>query len=80
MTYQVWLGGSHNQTRVATEYEFKVKFDDLGNLFTNLFTFYKAARLDDQETFGDFCYRAGKDRLSTYVSEMDNWDADGKNS
>lgn len=35
-----------------------------------LFLFYKSARLNDEESFGDFCYRAGKESLSSFVGKM----------
>jgi len=70
LAYQLWLGGSHNQTRTATEYEFRVKLDNMEELLTRLFTCYKAARTSDKESFGDFCYRAGKDELKNYVDHI----------
>jgi len=34
MAYQLWLGGSHNQTRTAQEYDFRIKFENMEELLT----------------------------------------------
>ena len=72
--YQVWLGGSHNQTRTAQEYEFKVKFNDIEALLTNLFTVYREARTTKTESFGDFCHRIGPIPLKNYIDAVEGND------
>lgn len=56
--YQIWLGGSANQTRLAQVYIEKMHLNNLEAEFEPLFVYFKQAR-QGAETFGDFCDRVG---------------------
>lgn len=70
LQYQLWLGGSHNQTRTAQEYDFRINLDDMEELLTKLFVLYRDCRLSVNESFGDFCYRAGPVELKSYIDAL----------
>ena len=40
-------------------------------LLTNLFKVYKECRNATNESFGDFCYRAGSVELKTYIDAVE---------
>ena len=63
--YQLWLGGSSNQTRLARAFMQKMKIDDLEATLEPMFAFFKQDR-QGTETFGDFCDRVGFDALRTF--------------
>ena len=46
-------------------------------LLTNLFTVYKECRNATNESFGDFCYRAGSVELKTYIDALEAKDDAG---
>lgn len=56
--YQIWLGGTPNQTRLAQPYEQKMPVEELENFFEPIFVFFKRNR-KTQESFGSFCNRVG---------------------
>jgi sulfite reductase (ferredoxin) len=64
-TYQVWLGGSPDQTRLAQAYVDKMPLDQLENFFEPLLTFYSQKRRT-KESFGEFCHRVGFDALREF--------------
>ena len=66
-SYQVWLGGSPNHTRIAEAFMDKVKVDKLEQTLEPLFYFYKTRRVNAEESFGDFCARVGFDVLRVYM-------------
>ena len=61
-TYQVWLGGTPNQTKLARPYVQKLPIEDLEAFLEPLFLFFKRDRLP-QESFGEFCDRVGFEAL-----------------
>eukprot|EP00871_Galdieria_phlegrea_P002257 jgi/Galph1/3031/GphlegSOOS_G1683.1 len=65
-SYQLWIGGSPNQTRLAFVYGDKVDNSSLESVLEPLFAYY---RLEKQrgERFGDFCFRIGKESLQKYA-------------
>ena len=69
-SYQLWLGGSPNQTRLARTFMDKMHEDDLEKTLEPLFACFKQNR-NEGESFGDFCDRYGFDALrqfsETYV-------------
>ncbi len=69
-TYQIWLGGSPSQTRLAQTYMDKMPIADLENHLEPLFAFFKESRLQNgqPESFGDFCHRVGFEALRSYVA------------
>ncbi len=61
-SYQVWLGGAPNQTRLAKPYTDKMHINDLETFLTPIFSYFKQDR-QAQESFGDFCDRVGFDKI-----------------
>ncbi|KAL9673757.1 hypothetical protein QQ045_030019 [Rhodiola kirilowii] len=69
-SYQIWLGGTPNQTVLARTFMNKVKIHDLEKVFEPLFYNWKRKRLA-KESFGDFTNRLGFEKLQELV---DKWD------
>jgi sulfite reductase (ferredoxin) len=69
-SYQIWLGGSPSQTRLAETYMDKMPIADLEKHLEPLFAYFKAARTHNgkPESFGDFCHRIGFTALREYVA------------
>ncbi|MGK7943190.1 MAG: sulfite reductase, ferredoxin dependent [Microcystaceae cyanobacterium] len=69
-TYQVWLGGSPDQTRLAETYVQKLPIKELESFFEPIFVNFRDNK-QKEESFGDFCHRVGFDNLrkfsETYV-------------
>jgi sulfite reductase (ferredoxin) len=64
--YTVFLGGQLLGKRLGTIYKDLVPFEELSDVLTPIFAAFKAHREDD-ETFGDFCHRAGNEQLETWA-------------
>lgn len=64
-TYQVWLGGSPDQTRLAEVYVDKMPLDQLENFFEPLFSLFHQDR-KGKESFGEFCHRIGFEALREF--------------
>ncbi|MGF1588612.1 MAG: sulfite reductase, ferredoxin dependent [Pleurocapsa sp.] len=56
--YQIWLGGTPNQTQLAQPYEQKMSVEELETFFEPIFVFFKQNR-QLTESFGSFCGRVG---------------------
>ncbi|MCM1983182.1 sulfite reductase, ferredoxin dependent [Lyngbya confervoides] len=71
--YQLWLGGSPNQTRLAFPFMEKAEAAQLETVLEPLFVYFKQARIKGKrpESFGDFCYRIGKDGLLEFSAHYD---------
>ncbi|EPS60655.1 hypothetical protein M569_14146, partial [Genlisea aurea] len=69
-TYQIWLGGTPNQTSLAEVFIDKVKIQDLEKVLEPLFYHWKRKRLS-KESFGDFTNRLGAEKLHEVV---DTWE------
>jgi len=67
-TYQVWLGGSPDQTRLAQAYTDRVKHDDLETFLEPIFVYFKKER-QTGESFGDFCDRVGFEAIRQFTVE-----------
>ena len=74
--YQIWLGGTPNQTTLAQPYEQKMSIDDLEAFFEPIFAYFKrdretAAYADRQEreSFGVFCDRVGFDAIRQFSAD-----------
>lgn len=65
--YQVWVGASPNQDRLATVYVEKMHVDALETTLEPVFAFFKNAR-HAGESFGDFCDRVGVEALQTFAA------------
>jgi sulfite reductase (ferredoxin) len=68
-TYQVWLGSSPSQTRLAQVYIEKLPIAELETFLEPLLVFFKEARTNSgvPESFGDFCHRVGFEALRNYA-------------
>ncbi|KAL6202777.1 hypothetical protein ACLB2K_026482 [Fragaria x ananassa] len=69
-SYQIWLGGTPNQTSIAKSFMNKVKVQDLEKVFEPLFYNWKRKR-QAKESFGDFTIRMGFEKLQELV---DKWE------
>ncbi len=56
--YQIWLGGTPNQTQLAQPYEQKLSVEELETFFEPIFVFFKQNR-KSTESFGNLCNRVG---------------------
>jgi sulfite reductase (ferredoxin) len=56
--YQIWLGGTPNQTNLAKAYEDKLHISNLEAFLEPLFVYFKQDK-QPQESFGEFCDRVG---------------------
>lgn len=63
--YQLWLGGSPNQTRLAKPFVQKVPDADLEKELEPMFVMFRRERTRN-ESFGDFCDRIGFDALREF--------------
>lgn len=66
-TYQVWLGGSPDQTRLAQVYLEKLHVNDLESFLEPILVYFKQQR-QAGESFGDFCSRVGNDAIHQFVA------------
>ncbi len=64
-TYQIWLGGTPNQTRLAQTYLEKLPIADLESFLEPLFVYFKQER-QENESFGEFCHRLGFEALRQF--------------
>jgi sulfite reductase (ferredoxin) len=65
-SYQVWLGGAPNQTRLAQPYTEKMHINDLESFLKPIFALFKQDR-KESESFGDFCDRTGFEKIRAAV-------------
>lgn len=65
-TYQVWLGGSPDQTRLAKAYLDRVHHNDLETELEPIFVYFQKSR-QGSESFGDFCDRVGFDAIRQFT-------------
>lgn len=69
LTYQLWLGGAPNQTRLAWAHIDKVKDADMEATIGPILDMYKQ-QSQAKEAFGDFCARVGADAIKAFSKEM----------
>ena len=77
-SYQLWLGGSPNQTRLAQSYRDKLHHNDLESFLEPIFVYFKKSR-KSKESFGDFCDRVGFDAIREFASTYEPQAANGAN-
>jgi sulfite reductase (ferredoxin) len=65
-SYQVWLGGSPNQTRLAQPYTDRMPIHELESFLEPMFVYFKEER-KPEESFGDFCDRIGFDAIREFT-------------
>ncbi len=68
--YQLWLGGSPNQTRLALPYMERLHQNDLETQLEPMFVYFKESR-ETEESFGDFCNRVGFDAIREYAANYE---------
>ena len=68
--YQVWLGGSPDQTRLAQAYIDKLPIEELESFLEPMFMQFKQQR-ELGESFGDFCDRVGFDAIREYSANYE---------
>ncbi|NJK36605.1 MAG: sulfite reductase, ferredoxin dependent [Oscillatoriales cyanobacterium RM2_1_1] len=66
-TYQIWLGGSPNQTRLAQPFIERLAISDLEVTLEPIFVNFKQNR-QPEESFGDFCHRTGFDSIRQFIA------------
>jgi len=64
--YQVWLGGSPDQTRLAQPYVERMPAEELETFLEPILVYFKQER-QTEESFGDFCDRVGFDAIRKYT-------------
>jgi sulfite reductase (ferredoxin) len=77
-SYQLWLGGSPNQTRLAQPYIEKLHHNDLDTFLEPIFVYFKKSR-KSKESFGDFCDRVGFDAIREFSATYEPQAANGAN-
>ncbi|MBW4595881.1 MAG: sulfite reductase, ferredoxin dependent [Brasilonema angustatum HA4187-MV1] len=70
-SYQVWLGGSPNQTRLALPYMERLHDNDIETQLEPIFVYFKQQR-QTEETFGDFCDRMGFDAIREFAANYES--------
>ncbi|KAL3693861.1 hypothetical protein R1sor_007512 [Riccia sorocarpa] len=70
-SYQLWVGGTTNQTRLAQTFLEKVKVQELEKVLEPLFHYWKTERSHEDESFGDFAMRLGLDTLKNYLETFE---------
>ncbi|WP_088241291.1 sulfite reductase, ferredoxin dependent [Calothrix rhizosoleniae] len=78
-SYQLWLGGSPNQTRLAQPYTQRLHHNDLEKFLEPIFVFFKKSR-EKGESFGDFCARIGFDTIREFSANYKPSASRGKNT
>ena len=70
-SYQVWLGGSPDQTRLALPYMERLHHNDIETQLEPIFVFFKQSR-QTGESFGDFCDRLGFDAIREFAANYES--------
>ncbi|MBO3459672.1 sulfite reductase, ferredoxin dependent [Aetokthonos hydrillicola Thurmond2011] len=68
--YQLWLGGSPNQTRLALPYMERLNVNDLETQLEPIFVYFKESR-KPEESFGDFCDRIGFNAIREFAAKYE---------
>jgi sulfite reductase (ferredoxin) len=65
LKYTLYLGGHAEGTRIAWIYRDMVPLEAIGSTLSPLFGYYQSDRRND-ESFGDFCHRIGREALVAF--------------
>ncbi len=65
--YQVWLGGSPHQTRLARPFIERMPIAELESFLEPIFVYFKKSRRK-AESFGDFCDRVGFEAIEQFMT------------
>jgi sulfite reductase (ferredoxin) len=68
--YQIWLGGTPDQTKLAQVYEEKLPIKDLETFFEPIFLYFKQNK-QSGESFGQFCDRVGFESLREFSASYE---------
>ena len=69
--YQVWLGGSPDQTRLAVPYMERLHLDDMETQLEPILAYFKQTR-QSEESFGNFCDRVGFETIREFAAEYES--------
>ena len=67
--YTVYLGGNAQGTRIGFIYDDMVPLNEIHQRLSPLLRYFKADR-EPGESFGDFCFRKGKENLSAAAVQL----------
>jgi sulfite reductase (ferredoxin) len=73
-SYQIWLGGSPDQTRLAKAIEEKLHVKDFEAFLEPIFVYFKQKR-QRSESFGNFCDRVGLESIRQFVTNYQSADS-----
>ncbi|MBE9120269.1 sulfite reductase, ferredoxin dependent [Tychonema sp. LEGE 07199] len=73
-SYQIWLGGSPDQTRLAQPIEQKLHVNDFEAFLEPIFIYFKQKR-QLSESFGNFCDRVGLESIRQFVTNHQSADS-----
>jgi sulfite reductase (ferredoxin) len=73
-SYQIWLGGSPEQTRLAKPIEEKLHVNDFEAFLEPIFVYFKQKR-QKSESFGNFCDRVGLESIRQFVTNYQSADS-----
>ena len=73
-SYQIWLGGSPDQTRLAKAIEEKLHVKDFEAFLEPIFVYFKQKR-QLSESFGNFCDRVGLESIRQFVTNYQSTDS-----
>ncbi|MEG4287560.1 sulfite reductase, ferredoxin dependent [Microcoleus sp. C2C3] len=73
-SYQIWLGGSPSQTRLAKAIEEKLHVKDFEAFLEPIFVYFKQKR-QLSESFGNFCDRVGLESIRQFVTNYQSADS-----
>ncbi|ELR97979.1 sulfite reductase, ferredoxin dependent [Gloeocapsa sp. PCC 73106] len=68
--YQVWLGGSPNQTVLAQPYVEKLPISELESFLEPILLFFRNSRREN-ESFGEFCHRVGFEAIRKFTTKSE---------
>ncbi len=67
-SYELWLGGCGDQTRLASPYMQRLHINEIETKLEPIFIYFKQSR-QPGERFGDFCHRVGFDAIREFAVE-----------
>lgn len=73
-SYQIWLGGSPDQTRLAKAIEEKLHVKNFEAFLEPIFVYFKQKR-QLSESFGNFCDRVGLESIRQFVTNYQSTDS-----
>ncbi|MEK0195420.1 NADPH-dependent assimilatory sulfite reductase hemoprotein subunit, partial [Microcoleus anatoxicus] len=73
-SYQIWLGGSPEQTRLAKPIEEKLHVNDFEAFLEPIFVYFKQKQ-QQSESFGNFCDRVGLESIRQFITNYQSADS-----